>query len=124
MPSQDRWAWFDLVGDRRIGEAAKGLPVLLQQGESVIGLVIGLATQLLRIGVAMEGGAPAVQAALPPYQRFLTRRVVGQARRWTRAELADAVRGLRRLDQLLKASAISGEVLMEEWLLGLTVRGR
>ena len=124
LPVQDRWAWFDLVGNRRIDEAARGLPVLIEQGESVIGLVIGLSTQLLRIGVAIEGGVPALQAALPPYQRFLARRIVAQARRWTRAELAGAVRGLRRLDQLLKASAISGEVLMEEWLLGLKVRGR
>ena len=124
LPIQDRWAWFDLVGNRRIRDAAKGLPVLLDQGETAVGLVIGLSTQLLRIGVAIEGGVPAVQAALPPYQRFLARRIVAQARRWTRAELADAVRGLRRLDQLLKASAISGDVLMEEWLLGLTVRGR
>lgn len=124
LPVQDRWAWFDLVGNRRIDEAARGLPVLIEQGESVIGLVIGLSTQLLRIGVAIEGGVPALQAALPPYQRFLARRIVAQARRWTRAELAGAVRGLRRLDQLLKASAISGEVLMEEWLLGLRVRGR
>ena len=124
LPSQDRWAWFDLVGNRQIRDAARGLPVLLDQGETVVGLVIGLSTQLLRIGVAIEGGVPAVQAALPPYQRFLARRIVAQARRWTRAELADAVRGLRRLDQLLKASAISGDVLMEEWLLGLMVRGR
>ena len=99
------------------------MPVLLEQGESIVGLVIGLSSQLLRIGVAIEGGVPAVQAALPPYQRFLARRIVTQARRWTRAELADAVRGLRRLDQLLKASAIPGEVLVEEWLLGLMVRG-
>ncbi len=124
LPRQDRWAWFDLVGNRRIREAARSLPVLLEQGESVVGLVIGLSVQLLRIGVAIEGGVPAVQAVLPPYQRFLARRIVGQARRWTRAELAEAVRGLRRLDQLLKASAIPGEVLMEEWLLGLMVRGR
>lgn len=124
LPTQDRWAWFDLVGSRRIGEAARGLPVLLEQGETVIGLVVGLSTQLLRIGVAAEGGLPAVQAALPPFQRFLARRIVSQARRWTRAELADAVRGLRRLDRLLKASAIPGAVLLEGWLLGLTVRGR
>lgn len=122
LPSQDRWAWFDLVGNRRIREAAKGLPVLLDQGESVIGLVIGLTTQLLRIGVAIEGGVPALQAALPPYQRFLARRIAAQARRWTRAELAEAVRGLRRLDQLLKASAIPGDILMERWLLGLMVK--
>ncbi len=124
LPRQDRWAWFDLVGNRKVREATRSLPVLLEQGESVVGLVIGLSIQLLRIGVAIEGGVPAVQAVLPPYQRFLARRIVGQARRWTRAELAEAVRGLRRLDQLLKASAIPGEVLMEEWLLGLMVRGR
>ena len=124
LPRQDRWAWFDLVGSRKIGDAIRALPILLEQGESVVGLVIGLSTQLLRIGVAVEGGAPAVQAVLPPYQRFLARRIVGQARRWNRAELAEAVRGLRRLDQLLKASAIPGAVLMEEWLLGLMVRGR
>ena len=124
LPTQDRWAWFDLVGNRRIPEAARGLPVLLGQGESAIGLVIGLTTQLLRIGVAIEGGVPALQAVLPPYQRFLARRIAAQARRWSRAELAGAVLGLRRLDQLLKASAISDDVLMEEWLLGLMVRGR
>lgn len=124
LPRQDRWAWFDLVGSRKIGDAIRALPILLEQGESVVGLVIGLSTQLLRIGVAVEGGAPAVQAVLPPYQRFLARRIVGQARRWNRADLAEAVRGLRRLDQLLKASAIPGQVLMEEWLLGLMVRGR
>lgn len=124
LPRQDRWAWFDQVGNRRIRDAVCGLPVLIEQGESAVGLVIGLSTQLLRIGVAIEGGVSAVQKVLPPYQRFLARRIVGQARRWTRAELAEAVRGLRRLDQLLKASAIPGEVLMEEWLLGLMVRGR
>lgn len=124
LPRQDRWAWFDLVGNRKIRDAVRTLPVLREQGESAVGLVIGLSTQLLRIGVAIEGGVRAVQAVLPPYQRFLARRIVGQARRWSRAELAEAVRGLRRLDQLLKASAIPGEVLMEEWLLGLMVRGR
>ena len=124
LPRQDRWAWFDLVGDRRINDAVRGLPVLMEQGESAVGLVIGLSTQLLRIGVAVEGGAPALHAVLPPYQRFLARRILGRARRWTRADLAEAVRGLRRLDQLLKASAISDEVLVEEWLQGLAVRRR
>ena len=122
LPRQDRWAWFDLVGNRRIHDAARGLPVLFEQGETAVGLVIGLSSQLLRIGVAIEGGARTLEAVLPPYQRFLARRIVGQARRWTRAELAAAVRGLRRLDQLLKASAIPDEILVEEWLLGLIVR--
>ncbi len=124
LPRQDRWAWFDLVGNRQIPEAVRGLPILLQQGETAVGLVIGLSSTLLRIGVAMEGGAAALQKTLPPYQRFLTRRIVGQARRWTRTDLARAVRGLCRLDQLLKASGIADEVLVEEWLLGLQVRRR
>ena len=123
LPRQDLWAWFDLVGNRRIDEAIEGLGVLLEQGESAVRLVIGLSVHLLRLGVAIEGGAPALETALPPYQRFLTRRFVAQARRWNRAELAGAVRSLRRLDQLLKASGIDGQVLVEEWLLGLTVRG-
>lgn len=122
LPRQDLWAWFDLVGNRRISEAVEGLSVLLEQGESAVRLVIGLAVHLLRLGVATEGGPRALDAALPPYQRFLTRKFVAQARRWNRAELANAVRALRRLDQLLKASAIDDQVLMEEWLLGLTVR--
>ncbi len=117
LPEQDRWAWFDMVGNRRIEEAARALPVLLAQNETAVGLVIGLSAQLLRIGIAAEGGVRALESALPPYQRFLARRIAGQARRWKRDELAHAVRGLCRLDQLLKASAIADEVLVEEWLL-------
>ncbi|MYB06515.1 MAG: DNA polymerase III subunit delta [Gemmatimonadetes bacterium] len=117
LPAQDRWAWIDLVGNRRIEEAVATLPILLAQNETAVGLVIGLSTQLLRIGMASEGGVRALESALPPYQRFLARRIAGQARRWTRAELVQAIRGLRRLDQLLKASAIADEVLVEEWLL-------
>ncbi len=124
IPRQDRWAWFDLVGGRRIREAVEGLPVLLQQGETAVGLVISLSVHLLRLGVAVEGGARALQEALPAWQRFAARKLMAQARLWNRAELVSAVRGLRRLDQLLKASAIDDEVLMEEWLHGLVVRRR
>ena len=123
LPRQDRWAWFDLVGNRRIDQAMRGLPVLLNQGETAVGLVIGLATHLLRVGIAAEGGAQALQAALPPYQRFIARRIAGQARRWKRAELKGAIRRLRRLDQLLKASALPDHVLIEEWLLGCQLLG-
>ena len=124
IPRQDRWAWFDMVGGRRIRGAVEGLPILLQQGESAVGLVISLSVHLLRLGVAVEGGARALQEALPPWQRFAARKLVAQARLWNRAELVRAVRGLRRLDQLLKASAIDDEVLMEEWLHSLVVRRR
>ena len=124
LPRQDRWAWFDLVGGRRIREAVEGLPILLQQGETAVGLVISLSVHLLRLGVAVEGGRGSLQEVLPPWQRFAARRLMAQARLWNRAELASAVRGLRRLDQLLKASAIDNEVLVEEWLHGLVVRPR
>lgn len=123
LPRQDRWAWFDLVGSRRIDEAMRGMRVLLDQGETAIGLVIGLSIHLLRVGIAAEGGAPALNAALPPYQRFAARGIVGQARRWKRAELKGAIRRLRRLDQLLKASALPDDVLLEEWLLGCQLLG-
>ncbi len=86
-----------------------------------MGLVIGLTTQMLRIGVAVEGGRGALESALPPYQRFLTDRLMTQSRRWTRDEVRAAVRGLRRLDQLLKASSIDGDVLVEAWLMGTLV---
>lgn len=124
LPRQDRWGWFDLVGSRRIPEAVRGLAILLEQGETPVGLTIGLSSQMLRIGVAVEGGAPALNRVLPPYQRFMARRVLGQARRWTPADAARAVRGLRRLDQLLKASAVPGGVLVEEWLWSLQPRGQ
>ena len=123
LPTQDRWAWMDLVGNRRIEDAIRGLPVLLQQGETAVGLVIGLGTHLLRMGVAAEGGIQALESVLPPYQRFVARRIGSQARRWTRDELSGAIRGLRRLDQLLKASAIADEVLVEEWLLSCRLTG-
>ena len=112
------------MGGRRIPEAVDGLPVLLQQGETAVGLVISLSVHFLRLGVAVEGGARALQAALPSWQRFAARRIMAQARLWQRAEVANAVRGLRRLDQLLKASSIDHEVLVEEWLQGLVVRRR
>ena len=44
LPSQDRWRWFDLVGERRFAEAVATLGVLMGQGESGVGLVIGLTT--------------------------------------------------------------------------------
>ncbi|MCE2398278.1 MAG: DNA polymerase III subunit delta [Gemmatimonadetes bacterium] len=124
LARQDRWAWFDLVGGREIGKAVRALPTLIDQGETAVGLVIGLSVQMLRVGIAVEGGKQALERALPPYQRFLSGRIAGQARRWRREELAAALLGLRRLDRLLKASSLPGDLLIEEWLLGLAARSR
>jgi len=119
IPRQNRWEWFDVVGNRQIPAAVRGLGVLIGQGESPVGLVVGLASHFLRLGVAEEGGERALNAVLPPYQRFLSRRIAGQAGRWNRSDLAQAVRGLRRLDQLLKSSSLPGDLLLEEWLWSL-----
>lgn len=129
LPTQDRWRWFDLVGGREFEEALGSLGTLLaQQGESGVGLVIGLATHLLRLGVVKEGGLGALGEVLPPHQRWLVRRMgrslQTQARAWHGEELEDAIGGLLRVDRLLKSSGLSDESLVEEWLLTEMVRAR
>lgn len=124
LPRQDRWQWFDAVGERRFQTALDGLPILLGQGESGVGLTIGLGTHLLRLGVAVERGVGALEEVLPPHQRWLARRYGGQARKWTGGEVEAALAGLLRVDRLLKASAFSDEHLLESWLLGLMVGER
>lgn len=119
LPRQDRWQWFEMVGEKRFDEALDTLPVLLGQGESGVGLVIGLTTQLLRLGLARTLGADALTDALEPRMRWLARKITPQARRWTPDELEAATLGLLRADALLKASGVSDEAVLEEWLLGL-----
>ena len=122
LPSQDRWRWFDLVVDRKFDEAARTLPLLMQQGENGVGLVIGLATQFLRLGIAAEEGAGGLERSLPRHQRWLAGRVATQARRWTSAEIDSALAGLLDVDRLLKASPHTDEHFLEAWILGLRVR--
>lgn len=122
LPRQDRWQWFEMVGERRFTEALEALPVLLGQGESGVGLVIGLSTQLLRLAVGRTLGPDALSEALEPRMRWLARKITPQARRWSPEELETAILGLLRADRLLKASGVSDEAILEEWLLGLLVR--
>ena len=121
LPAQDRWAWFDLVGERRFEEARLGLRTLLGQSESGVGLVIGLTTHLLRLGLAVDKGSVGLEAALPVHQKWLARRLKEQARRWSRPEIDHALAGLRDADRLLKASPHSDEHFLEAWLLGQRV---
>jgi len=118
LPSQDRWQWFDLVGEKHYEDARRALNVLLDQGESGVGLVIGLTSHMLRLGVAVEGGQRGLEAVLPVHQKWLARRLVSQARKWTMAEIDHAVRGLLDVDRLLKASPHTDEHFVESWLLG------
>lgn len=123
LPRQDRWQWFDLVGDRRFEEAATGLHILLAQGETGVALTIGLATHMLRLGLTVEQGPDALERVLPPRQRWLSRPIAKQARGWTSGTIRDAVLGLQRVDRLLKASSLSDEHHLEEWLLTLMTSG-
>ena len=120
LPSQNRWAWFDMVGEKRFLEAYGKLGLLEGQGEGEVGLVIGIASQLLRIGVVAEGGTRALEAALPPNQRWLARRVAGQARRWSGAEVEEALLELREVDRALKDTG--GEGALHRWLLSRAAR--
>lgn len=119
LPKQDRWGWFDLVAERRFGEALDGLPTLLQQrGESGVGITIGLARHLLRLGVAAEGGRSAVEELLPPHlRRWLGSKIASQASGWTAAGVERALVDLRQVDRLLKSSSVGEETLLEKWIL-------
>ncbi len=119
LPKQDRWQWFDLVGGRQFGEAVAGLSVLLGQGESGVGLVVGLSNHLLRIGVAVEQGTGALEEVLPPHQKWLSRQIGSQAGGWTPEAIREGILGLLRVDRLLKASSLSDQHHLEEWLLTL-----
>lgn len=122
LPSQDRWSWFDMVGEKRFAEALDALEILFAQGESGVGLVIGLTTHLLRLGVVAEEGTGALQRVLPSHQRWLAKRLGSQGRRWSGEEIDGALEGLLRVDRLLKASPLPDEHFVEEWLLGLMAR--
>jgi DNA polymerase III delta subunit len=122
IPTQDRWEWFDLVGSRNFEKALKGLPVLLGQGESGVYLSMGLATHFLRLGLVKTGGQRALEEVLmmaPRAKSWVAQKHHRQAKGWPEAELREALLGLRRMDRLLKSSALSEEHVLEEWLLKL-----
>ncbi|HSJ23864.1 MAG TPA: DNA polymerase III subunit delta [Longimicrobiales bacterium] len=122
VPKQDRWGWFDMVGDARFRDARNAVPILLEAGESGVGLVIGLGTHFLRLGIVAAGGERALGAALPPHQRWLAGRIAKQARRWDATAVEDAVDDLLRADRLLKSSSLDERQILEELLLRLEQR--
>jgi DNA polymerase III subunit delta len=122
VPKQNRWDWFDMVGDGRFREARAAIPVLLEAAESGVGLVIGLGTHFLRLGVAAAGGERALGAALPPHQRWLAGRIAKQARRWQAGAVEDAIDDLLRADRLLKSASLDERQVLEELLLRMEQR--
>jgi len=121
IPRQDRWEWFDLIGQRRFIDALRGLEILLEHGETGVGLTIGMTTHLLRLGVVVDGGPGRLQAILPPHQRWLARRYGVQARLWTVETVETALSGLLEVDRLLKASPVADAHFLESWILGQLV---
>lgn len=124
VPRHNRWEWFDMVGEGRFAEARAALHVLLEGAETGVGLVIGLGTHLLRLALAANGGAAALESALPPNQRrWLAPRLGRQAKKWTPARLDAALDDLLRADRLLKSAPLDDLQVLEELLLRLQVRG-
>lgn len=115
----DRWKWFELIGERRFGEALRDIPTLLEAGESGVGLIIGMTSQLLRIGLLCAGGESALERELKPYQRWMARKLGPAARRWTTGEVDAALAELLRTDHLLKTAPMSDRQCLEELLLRL-----
>ncbi|HEU0302644.1 MAG TPA: hypothetical protein VFR37_24500, partial [Longimicrobium sp.] len=120
----DRWAWFDMVAERRFGEALQALPILLESGENGVGLVIGMGGQLLKVALVCAGGQAALERELKPFQKWMARRIVPQARRWTLPEVDQALGELLRTDRLLKSASLSDRQAVEELLLRLWGIGR
>ncbi|HUF11706.1 MAG TPA: DNA polymerase III subunit delta [Longimicrobiales bacterium] len=124
VPSQNRWDWIDMVGERRFAEARRALPVLLDAGESGVALVIGLGSQMLRIGIGANGGERALDALLPGNQKWLARRILGQARRWQPGAIDAALDDLLRADRLLKSTPLGDRAVLGELLLRLEAHDR
>ncbi|MEN8375915.1 MAG: DNA polymerase III subunit delta [Gemmatimonadota bacterium] len=120
--TQDRWAWFDLVGSGKLADARAAIPVLLDGGESGVGLVLGLGTHFLRLGLAVNGGPAALESALPPHQRWVARRLSAQAGGWNAGSIRGAVADLARADRLLKSTNSGDRAVLEELLHRLSVR--
>ena len=119
VPRQNRWEWFDMLGERRFKEARSALPVLLDAGETGVGLIIGIGSHFIRLGILASGGEKALESALPSHQRWLANRLSRQARKWKAPQLEEALDDLLRADRLLKSSNLGDHPVLEAFLLGL-----
>ena len=120
----NRWAWFDAVADGEFRRARAELGTLLEGSESGVGLIIGLGTQFLRLQLAVVGGKDALERHLPPHQKWISRRVIGQARRWSPEAVRAALSDLLRADRLLKTAAVEEHLVLDELLLRMESRMR
>jgi DNA polymerase III subunit delta len=119
IPRADRWAWFDLVTDKKFAEALRGLPDLLASGEYGVGLVNGIATQVVRVGLALAGGREMLERELKGYQRWQANKVAAAAKSWTPDDVDLALAELLRTDRLLKSASLTDRQAIEELILRL-----
>ncbi len=120
VPRQDRWAWFDLVGERRFAEARRAAPILLEGSDSAVSLVIGLGTHFLRLALAVHGGRRALAAEVS-WPKLLDP-LVAQAKNWSHDGVDRALEDLLRADRLLKTASLGDERVIDELLLRLEAR--
>ena len=123
VPRQNRWEWFDMLGDRQFAEARASLPVLLDSGETGVGLIIGMGSHFIRLGILAAGGEKALENALPPHQKWLASRLNRQARKWKAHQLENALEDLLRADRLLKSSNLGELPVLDEFILRLEAEG-
>ena len=100
------WEWTDAVGRRDIKTALSMLDRLMEEGQSPVGLIAGLAERvflLLRLRHALDRGLAEKDASqslgLSP---FFAKLYLAQARRYGTSELLSAVRALRGADVRIK----------------------
>jgi DNA polymerase III subunit delta len=119
VPRQNRWEWFDMLGERRFPEARAALPILLDSGETGVGLIIGMGAHFIRLGILAAGGEKALENALPAHQKWLASRLGRQAKRWKAQHLETALDDLLRADRLLKSSNLGDLPILDEFILRL-----
>jgi DNA polymerase III subunit delta len=123
VPRQNRWEWFDMLGERRFPEARAALPILLDSGETGVGLIIGMGAHFIRLGILAAGGEKALENALPAHQKWLASRLGRQAKRWKAQDLETALDDLLRADRLLKSSNLGDLPVLDEFILRLEAQG-
>jgi DNA polymerase-3 subunit delta len=119
VPRQNRWEWFDMLGERHFAEARAALPVLLDGGETGVGLIIGMGSHFIRLAILATGGEKALESALPAHQKWLAGRLNRQARKWKAPQLESAIDDLLRADRLLKSSNLGELAVLDEFILRL-----
>ena len=102
------WALGDAVGERRADAATATLERLLETTPEPVILAVlhRRIVELLAIGDRMTGGlnVPEAARAMGITNEFRAKTLAGQARRWTAAELTEALAGLVTLDATVKGA--------------------